>query len=160
MNDMRLKVYLDTSVISYLQQEDVPDRMADTLKLWKKFMTGCYDIYLSSMTTFEIDNCSESKKSFLHSKLDEIEYTELEIDQNCLSLAREIIATGILTEKSFEDSQHIAVALYYDCDVIISWNFKHLVNIKTIQGIRKITQLKGYRDIEIMTPTTLLEMEV
>lgn len=160
MNDMRLRVYLDTSVISYLQQEDVPDRMADTLKLWKKFMIGCYDIYLSSMTIFEIDNCSESKKSFLHSKLDEIEYTELEIDQNCLSLAREIIETGILTEKSFEDSQHIAVALYNNCDVIISWNFKHLVNIKTIQGIRKITQLKVYRDIEIITPTTLLEMEV
>ncbi|MBR0039248.1 MAG: PIN domain nuclease [Lachnospiraceae bacterium] len=160
MSDRKLKVYLDTSVVSYLQQEDVPDRMAETLKLWKKFMTGCYDIYLSSMTTYEIDNCSKSKKNFLHSKLDEIEYTELGIDRDCLSLARDIIATGILTEKSFEDSQHIAVAVLNKCDVIVSWNFKHLVNIKTIKGIRKITQLKGYKDIEIITPTTLLEMEV
>jgi len=64
IDNRKLKVYLDTSVISYLQQEDVPDRMAETLKLWKKFMTGCYDIYLSSMTTYEIDNCSESKKNF------------------------------------------------------------------------------------------------
>ena len=40
MSDRKLKVYLDTSVVSYLQQEDVPDRMAETLKLWKKFMTG------------------------------------------------------------------------------------------------------------------------
>ena len=62
MSDRKLKIYLDTSVVSYLQQEDVPDRMAETLKLWKKFMTGCYDIYLSSMTTYEIDNCSESIK--------------------------------------------------------------------------------------------------
>ena len=44
--------------------------------------------------------------------------------------------------------------------LIVSWNFKHLINIKTIQGVRKITQLKGYKDIEIMNPTTLLEMEV
>lgn len=160
MSDRKLKVYLDTSVVSYLQQEDVPNRMAETLKLWKKFMTGCYDIYLSSMTTYEIDNCSESKKSFLHNKLDEIEYAELEIDKDCISLARDIISTGILTEKSFEDSQHIAVAVLNKCDVIVSWNFKHLVNIKTIKGIRKITQLKGYKDIEIITPTTLLEMEV
>lgn len=160
MSDRKLKVYLDTSVVSYLQQEDAPDRMADTLKLWKKFMARCYDVYLSSMTTYEIDNCSESKKNFLYNKLDEIEYTELEIDKNCLSLARDIIATGILAEKSFEDSQHIAVAVLNECDVIVSWNFKHLVNIKTIKGIRKITQLKGYKDIEIITPTTLLEMEV
>lgn len=40
MSDRKLKVYLDTSVVSYLQQEDVPNRMAETLKLWKKFMTG------------------------------------------------------------------------------------------------------------------------
>ena len=115
---------------------------------------------MSSITTYEINNCSENKKCFLHSKLDEIKYTELEIDKRCLLLARDIIVRRILTEKSFEDSQHIAVALLNECDVIISWNFKHLVNIKTIQGIRKITQLKGYRDIEIITPTTLLEMEV
>lgn len=52
-------------------------------------MTGCYDIYLSSITTFEIDNCYESKKNFLYSKLDEIDYTELEIDKKYLSLAKE-----------------------------------------------------------------------
>ena len=157
MNDRKLKVYLDTSVVSYLQQEDVPDRMAETLKLWKKFMTGCYDIYLSSMTTYEIDNCSESKKNFLHSKLDEIEYTELEIDKDCLSLARDIIATGILTEKSFEDSQHIAVAVLNKCDVIVSWNFKHLVNIKTINGVRAITNLQGYSSIDIVSPEMMFQ---
>ena len=38
IDNRKLKVYLDTSVVSYLQQEDAPDRMAETLKLWKKFM--------------------------------------------------------------------------------------------------------------------------
>ena len=52
------------------------------------------------------------------------------------------------------------MAVLNECDVIISWNFKHLVNIKTIQGVRKITQLKGFKDIEIINPITLLEMEV
>ena len=160
MNEGKLKVYLDTSVVSYLQQEDAPDRMADTLKLWKKFKAGCYDIYLSSMTTLEVNRCNASKLSFLNSKLSEINYTEIKIGDNELNLAREIISMGILTEKSFDDCQHIAVAVLSECDIIVSWNFKHLVNIKTIQGVRKITQLKGYKDIEIMNPTTLLEMEV
>lgn len=160
MNERKLKVYLDTSVVSYLQQEDVPDRMADTLKLWKKFMTGCYDIYLSTTTILEINKCDESKLEYLNRKLDDIKYNRIVIGDEELNLAREIITTGILTEKSFEDCQHISAAVLSQCDIIVSWNFKHLVNIKTIQGVRKITQLKGYKDIEIMNPTTLLEMEV
>lgn len=96
---------------------------------------------------------------FCNRKLSEIQYTNLEITDEVFDLVDEIIDTGILSEKSFEDCQHIAVAVLNKCDAIISWNFKHLVNIKTIQGVRKITQLKGFKDIEIINPITLLEME-
>ncbi len=58
----KLKVYLDTSVISYLSQEDAPERMKDTLKLWKDFENGKYDIYLSQITLDEIEKCAESKR--------------------------------------------------------------------------------------------------
>lgn len=77
--------------------------MAETLRLWKKFSTGIYDIYLSSMTMLEISGCKESKINYLNSKLQEIEYTKLPIDDKCYDLADEIIKLGILTEKSFED---------------------------------------------------------
>ncbi len=97
---------------------------------------------------------------FCNQKLSEIQYTNLEITDDVFDLVDEIVDIGILNEKSFEDCQHIAVAVLNECDVIISWNFKHLVNIKTIQGVRKITQLKGLKDIEIINPMTLLEMEV
>ena len=50
----KLKVYLDTSVISYLSQEDTPERMKDTLELWKDFANGKYDVYLSQVTLEEI----------------------------------------------------------------------------------------------------------
>lgn len=63
---------------------------------------------------------------------------------------------GILTSKSIDDCQHIATAVVHSCDCIISWNFKHIVNIRTIKGIREITHLEGYEDIEIMNPSVLL----
>lgn len=44
-------------------------------------------------------------------------------------------------------SLHIAIAILNKCDVIISWNFKHLVNIKTVRGTRAITYIKGYKGI-------------
>lgn len=159
IDNRKLRVYLDTSVISYLKQEDAPEKTGITLNLWEKFKTGCYDICLSDITIAEINKCNKEKLIFCNQKLGEIEYTNFEINDDVFDLVDEIIDTGILSEKSFEDCQHIAIAVLNECDVIVSWNFKHLVNIKTIQGVRKITQLKGYKDIEIINPITLLEME-
>ncbi len=72
-------------------------------------------------------------------------------------MARIIIEIGILTQKSFDDCQHIGAAIVGGCDCIISWNFKHIVNIKTIRGVRAITSLQGYKPIEIWSPSVLLE---
>ena len=103
----KLKVYLDTSVISYLSQEDAPERMKDTLELWTDFMNGKYDIYLSQVTLDEIEKCSEPKRNVLYDYLSDIEYTKLEITAEILELAQKIIDMGILTPKSHDDCQHI-----------------------------------------------------
>ena len=108
----KLNVYLDTSVISHLLQEDVPEKMADTRQLWEMFCSNRYEVYLSTVTLEELEDC-----------------------------------------------QHIAAAIISECDCIISWNFKHIVNIKTIRGVRAITNLKGHKPIEILNPSVLLESE-
>ena len=160
IDNRKLKVYLDTSVISYLMQTDAPDESKITLRLWEKFKTGIYDIYLSQVDFIEMNKCDEPKLSFLKSKLNEINYEILEVKDSTRNLAKEIINMGILTDKSFDDCTHIAVALENECDIIVSWNFKHMVNIKTINGIRAITLLKNQKNINILNPLTLLEMEV
>ena len=80
-------------------------------------------------------------------------------NEEVLSVARQIISMGILTEKSFDDCQHIGTAVVNGCDCIISWNLKHIVNVKTIRGMRAITNLEGYKQIEILSPSALLESE-
>ena len=155
----KLKVYLDTSVISHLMQEDVPEKMADTLKLWDMFRNGKYDVYLSTVTLEEVSDCPEPKRSQMYNYLEQINYTPIEITDDMSDIAQQIIDMGILTKKSYDDCQHIAAAVIYGCDCIISWNFKHIVNIKTIRGVRAITNLKGYKPIEILNPSVLLESE-
>lgn len=152
----KLKVYLDTSVISYLQQEDTPERMKDTLLLWEQFESDMYDIYLSQVTLDEVGECREPKRTVLYEYLSRINYTKLEITAEVLQVANQIIDMGILSPKSIDDCQHIATAVVHGCDCIISWNFKHIVNIKTIRGVRAITHLEGYKDIDIMNPSILL----
>ncbi|MCI8951505.1 MAG: type II toxin-antitoxin system VapC family toxin [Lachnospiraceae bacterium] len=155
----KLKVYLDTSVISHLLQEDVPEKMADTRQLWEMFKAGKYDVYLSTVTLEEVADCPEPKRNKMYDYLEQIDYTPLEITDDMSDIAQQIIDMGILTKKSFDDCQHIAAAVVNACDCIISWNFKHIVNIKTIRGVRAITNLKGYKPIEILNPSVLLESE-
>ncbi len=107
----------------------------------------------------EIDDCAEPKRSGLWEYLNQIKYETYDVTENVLDIARQIINMGVLTKKSFDDCQHIGVAVVNNCDCIVSWNFKHIVNIKTIQGIRAITNLEGYKRIEIWSPTVLLESE-
>ena len=155
----KLKVYLDTSVISYLEQEDAPEKMAETRQLWEMFKQGKYDAYLSTVTINEIQKCAEPKRSLLMEHLDEINYNLLDVSDEAIAVADKIIETGFLTNKSYDDCQHIGVAVVSGCNCILSWNFKHIVNVKTIRGVRAITSLEGYDPIEIWNPSVLLESE-
>lgn len=153
----QLKVYLDTSVISYLRQDDAPERMKDTLALWEQFEAGKYDVYLSQVTLDEVGKCAEPKRALLFAMLGKIKYTMLEISTEVNDIANRIVEMGILSSKSFTDCQHIAAAVVNECDCIVSWNFKHMVNIKTIRGVRVVSLLQGYhKGIDIVNPTVFL----
>ncbi len=98
----KLKVYLDTSVISHLLQEDVPEKMADTRQLWEMFKAGKYDVYLSTVTLEEIADCPEPKRSELRKLLQQIDFVTLDISDEMESVAHKIIEMGILTNKNYE----------------------------------------------------------
>lgn len=136
-----------------------PEKKADTRQLWEMFCSNQYDVYLSTVTLEELKGCSEPKQSLLFDYLGQIDYTLIQINDNIVEIAQQIIDMGILTKKIYDDCQHIAAAIISECDCIISWNFKHVVNIKTIRGVRAITNLKGHKPIEILNPSVLLESE-
>ena len=152
----KLKIYIDTSVISHLSAPDTPDKQADTLKLWEEIKAGLYEVFVSPVVMIELDACEEPKHSVLLEYLSAIDYTELEETAEVLELAEAYLKVGILPPKSARDRQHIAYACVYDCDMIVSWNFKHMVNYKTISGVKSVNALAGYKDMPIYTPTILI----
>lgn len=154
------KIYLDTSVISHLSQPDAPEKMQDTLSLWKCICDGMYDVYVSGATMREISACKPEKLEILLQFLSEIQYTIIEETEEIRDVAEMIIALGILRPKSYDDCIHIASAVVTSCDYIISWNFKHMVNIKTVNGVRAISNLHGYKPIDIVPPSAFLVDDV
>ena len=150
-----MKIYFDTSIVCYFDQPERGEQFIDTHKLWEKVKAGAFDVYLSEVTTAEVNDCEELKKSKLFEYLDQIEYTLIETDERTTAIAQRFIDLGILKPKNFEDYQHIAAAIISECDVIVSWNFKNIVNHKTIMGVKAITALEGFDDILIYTPSVL-----
>lgn len=157
--DSKIKVYLDTSVISYLDQQDAPVEMAQTREVWEKIKSGKYDVYISDVVLRELNECKEDKRNILLNYLKEIKFQTVEITDKTMKLAEKFIDLGVLKKKSFDDCQHIAAAIVSDCDIIISWNFKHIVNVKTIRGVKVVTTMEGFKDLLIYQPTALLEEE-
>ena len=153
------KLYLDTSVISHLSQPDAPEKMADTLQLWEDIKAGMYEVYVSSTTLDEIDQCKPEKLQILYEYLSQIEYKMISGTEEISTIAHKIIELGILRPKSIDDCMHIASAVVASCDYIASWNFKHLVNVKTVNGVRAITNLHGYKSIDIVPPNMLLHTD-
>lgn len=133
--------------------------MQETLRLWELFRQGQYQVYISDIVIQEINNCKEDKLQILRDYLKQIEYDIIETDNRTIELAEKFIDFGILRQKSFDDCQHIAAAILAGCDIIVSWNFKHIVNVKTIRGVKVITTLEGYKDLLIYPPSVLLESE-
>lgn len=151
------KIYLDTSVISHLDQHDAPDKMEDTLILWDEIKRGTYDVHLSQITMAEVLSNKQPKLGLLLEHLEEIEYTLIEVERDAEAYANALISDGILTEKSRADCLHIASAVITDCDMLLSWNFKHILRIKTVNGVRSVSARFGYKGIDIVPPSMLIE---
>ncbi len=155
----KLKLYLDTSVISHLDAPDVPDRMLDTQRLWEEIKSGVYDVIISDVVIDEIMRCPQPKRNNMLAFLAEIDYRRVSGSDEIDEIAAQIIQLGVLKEKNRDDCIHMGTALASQCNYIVSWNFKHMVNVKTIRGIRAITDLFGYTSIDIVQPTMLVEKE-
>lgn len=156
----KIKVYLDTSVISYLDQQDAPEQMQETREVWERIKSGYYDVFISDVVLRELGDCKEEeKRNQLIGHLSEIKYNLVTVDDAVVQLAEKIVANGVLKQKNIDDCQHIAAAILSDCDIIVSWNFKHIVNVRTIRGIKVITTVEGYKDLLIYQPTALLNEE-
>lgn len=156
----RIRIYLDTSVISYLDQKDAPEKMRETQEVWKILKTHKYEVVISNIALSEIEKCDEDKLQTLAEYISELDYIDYFSDSETEELASQIIDEDILKPKSMEDATHIAAAILSDSDIILSWNFKHLVNIKTINGVRKICFNRSLNKIiDIYSPNVLLEKE-
>ena len=154
----KLKLYFDASAVGNLDQATLPREMADMQTLWEFVKLREYDIVISSTLLDELNAIKDmDKKNAILDYLEQVDFEPVQPTKEIHDIAKLIIQHGILTQKSYNDCMHIAFALVTGCDCIVTYNFKHLVNLKTIKSVRRISFIQGYGDIDILTAETLIK---
>lgn len=146
-------LYLDTSVPSAYYDERAKERMEATIKFWKEILPD-YKVYVSEITVEELD---DTKDESLRRKFRELikDFKVLKIKKSIRDLARAYIKEGIFPEKYVDDAIHVATASFYEISYLISWNYEHLVKVKTRKIVNSVNILDGFKAIEIVSPLEL-----
>ena len=81
------------------------------------------------------------------------------VDEEVLRLRDAYLSAGIVSEKWADDAGHVAAASVHGADLIVSWNFKHIVHFDKIRQYNAVNLLNGYREIDIRSPAEVIEYE-
>ncbi|MBF0337777.1 MAG: PIN domain protein [Nitrospirae bacterium] len=146
------RVYVDTSVIGGC--------LDDEFSMWsnallKEFSSKIKIAVVSDLTLQELEEAPHEVKQVLqHIPLGSIEYVFL--SNEAILLADAYIKHNVVNKKHIVDAQHIAIATVEMVHVLVSWNFKQIVNLDRIRKFNAVNLMQGYHFIEIRSPVEVL----
>ena len=145
---MKQRIYIDTSVFGGYFDEEFAEH---TIPLFERLKSGEFILLFSTVTQDELENAPEKVKQLVKSlKAESTEF--LDTTDEAVDLATEYITERVVGQTSYADCLHIALATINRADFLVSWNFKHIVNVQRIRGYNSINIKNGYRQIEIRSP--------
>ncbi len=155
------QLYLETSVWNFYFADDAPEKREITLRFFDKVKQDEYEIFISDVVIEEIGRADDNKKRSLLNIIAEYSPTRLVIDEEVAELAQKYISEGVFPASKIEDAMHAAVATVFEVDALISWNLKHLANLKKMELINAINMKAGYfKRLELITPMEVSDEEV
>lgn len=149
---MKLRVYLDTSIVSAYYDERVTDRQQETQALWGRFHE--FEVSTSALTIEELQQTPDvAQRDQLLALVKPLAVIPVTADMQ--ALAQVYIEADIFTMLTFNDALHVAIAALARQDVLLSWNFKHLVNRRRRAMVNELHVLRGLPTMEIVAPPEL-----
>ena len=149
------RVYIDTSVVGGQFDKEFS---ADTIPFFDAVARELFVILISDLLEAELLRAPQQVQDFLKSiPTKQIEFVRLTKD--AAELADHYISAKVVGPTSRADCQHIAMATIAKADILVSWNFKHIVNLDKIRGYNGINYQLGHAMIEIRTPKEIISYD-
>ena len=148
-------IYVDTSVFG--------GKFDSEFELWtelffKKIFDSDIKILYSDVAESELINAPQKIKKFVKS-IPEKNIQRVFLNEESIRLAEKYLKEKVVGESSRADCYHIAIATILKADILVSWNFKHIVNIQRIHGYNAINLFNGYQVLEIRNPREIFYYE-
>lgn len=149
---MKMRLYLDTSVISAYHDDRMPERQRETQEFWLRL--GEFIVSTSDLARQELAQTADPLlRPRLLQLLDHVAVQPVTDDMT--ALARRYVDRGIFSPVMLNDAIHVAAAVVSDQDVLLSWNFRHLVNRRRRAEINALNASAGLRTVEILAPSEM-----
>jgi len=150
----KIRTYVDTSVYGgvFDDEFDIASQKFFNQVKGKEFI-----LVTSVVVQDELNSAPEDVKVFFFEMLS---YSEIiPMTQEALNLRESYLEAGIVSSKYANDALHVAMATIAGCDMILSWNFKHIVHFDKIPLYNAINVLKGYHPISIYSPWEVIRYD-
>ncbi|GHT11906.1 hypothetical protein AGMMS4956_05660 [Bacteroidia bacterium] len=149
---MRQRIYIDTSIVGGFFDKEFE---LETKALFERLKNKEIVFVVSDLLEGELIGAPD----YVRNLLSQYETDCLEsvvLTKEAKDLANSYIDEKVVGKTSLEDCQHIAIATLNKVDVLVSWNFKHIVNLDKIKGYNAVNLKKGYAILEIRNPKDLM----
>jgi hypothetical protein len=153
--NMTQRFYFDTSVFGGMFDAEFEE---ETTLLFEKVKLGQIVCVYSDLTESELANAPYKVQQFFISISSEHKQN-INVTPQALVLAQTYIDQKVVGPTSLDDCIHIAMATISKVDILVSWNFKHIVNVYRIRGYNSVNLRLGYSILEIRSPKEIVGYE-
>jgi predicted nucleic acid-binding protein len=149
------RLYFDTSVFGGIYDEEFKK---ETEQLFKMVENGEIACLYSDLTETELESAPEKVKERFN-KLVKTNSEFIQVTEDAFLLAQKYVNEKVVGQTSIDDCRHIATATLTKADYLISWNFKHIVNVFRIKGYNSVNIKEGHIQIDIRSPKEIIEAD-
>ncbi len=152
---MKPRLYFDTSVFGGIYDEEFEEI---SMLLFEKVKLGQIICVYSDLSVTELKNAPNKVRDyFLALPQEFLEFVE--VTEEAYLLAEKYLQEKVVGPTSADDCRHIATATINKVDYLVSWNFKHIVNVFRIRGYNSVNLRSGYIQLDIRSPKEIVSDE-
>jgi len=153
-----MKLYLETTVPSFLFADDAPEKQQVTRQFFKWLAISPDKLYISELVLAELNRASPDVRNKLLEAVVRLPVENLSITDEAVDLAGRYVGDGVIPARYRDDAVHVALAVLNNLDVVVTWNMKHLANVRRIEGINRTNLSLRLPLIRIHTPEEVIDL--